>query len=345
LPVTFLGDIALPEAAKCDIKFDDDLVIANLEGPVSEAQRLGERVVYNCPATIEFLKASGINAVTLANNHIFDLGLDISLTERRLAESEIQFFGAGVDLKTASQPLVSQSDGVEVVVISAGWSVIGCVAARDSSPGVMPLDPPLLFRALAKAKTLNPDAKIIFYLHWNYELELYPQPAHRQLAFDLIHAGALAVIGAHSHCVQGVEKVGAGVVVHGLGNWMFPHNCFFNGKLCFPQFSSQQFSCHIDVRGDTHRLGWYEFENDSTIRRVGETDFDDAGLVRLTPYRGMSHEEYQRWFRLNRRKKKLLPVYADYRHRIRNGLKDQFVKLRAIAINKSVELGLKGGPK
>lgn len=345
MPVTFLGDIALPTEAKSEIHFEDDLVIANLEGPISGVQRLRERVVYNCPSVVKYLKASGVNAVTLANNHIYDLGLDISLTERFLSESNIRFFGSGVDLEAASCPLVGESDGVKVVVISAGWSVIGCVAAKNALPGVMPLSPPLLFDALKRAKAMHPSAKIMFYLHWNYELELYPQPAHRQLAFDLVHAGASAVIGTHSHCVQGVEKVGNGVVVHGLGNWMFPHNHYFNGQLSFPDFSSQQFSCHIDVLGDGHRIGWYEFESDTTIRKVKETDFNDSDFDQLTPFRGMSHREYQRWFRINRRKKKLLPIYVNYRHSIRNHLKDCYVKARAVAINKAVELGLKGGPK
>jgi hypothetical protein len=43
-------------------------------------------------------------------------------------------------------------------------------------------------------------------IHGNYEFELYPQPAHRQLALELIDAGVHSVIFHHPHRVGPVER-------------------------------------------------------------------------------------------------------------------------------------------
>jgi len=345
MPITFLGDIALPHSVTPTVSFDDELVIANLEGAFSKKSHLSNRVVYNDTCALDFLQQTGINAVSLANNHIYDLGSDISLTKSLLEDQNIQCFGAGSNIEDASLPITRMVDGVEVVVFAAGWDVIGCQNARANRPGVMPLQPSLLFSKLKQAKVSRPQAKVIFYIHWNYELEFYPQPAHRQLAFDLIAAGAWAIVGTHSHCPQGVERFGDGLVVHGLGNWMFPHFHFFNGKLSFPDISSTQLSCHVDVLGANHRIGRYHFIDNQRVEQVAETECGDTALDELTPYRGMSHDDYKKWFRANRRKNKLLPIYHDYRHIIVNKLKDNFVKTRSFAIDKMVDLGLKGGPK
>ena len=345
MSVVFLGDIAMERAVAPATKFNEDLVIANLEGAIISSDRLRDRVVYNTPESISFLKESGINAVSLANNHIFDVGKDLSRTHESLLHSDILFTGAGKNIDEASKPIEKKVDGVDVVVFAAGWSVIGCVEAGANQTGALPLDPKLLFSLLERSLDSNPMAKVIFYIHWNYELELYPQPAHRRLAFDLIHAGAAAIIGAHSHCVQGVERVGDGFVAHGLGNWMFPHKHYFNGVLAFPEFSKEQFACHFDVHGTNHRIDWYQFEDNNSVRKTRETAIDSNDLNELTPYRGMSHKEYVSWFRANRRKKKLLPVYVDYRHAYRNQLKNKFVRARQFMIDKLVESGLKGAPK
>jgi poly-gamma-glutamate synthesis protein (capsule biosynthesis protein) len=306
---------------------------------------LKDRVVYNGECVIDFLKSSGINAVGLANNHIFDVGDNIDSTIKLLNNNNIQCTGAGKDLHQAIAPLESFVDGAEVVVFAAGWSVVGCQPANNRTRGVVPLDANLLFRLLDETLTAKPNAQVIFYLHWNYELELYPQPAHRQLAFELVRRGAAAIIGTHSHCVQGIERVGDGVIVHGLGNWMFPHHRFFNGMLAFPEFSKTQIACQIDVKEKEHRIFWYEFEDNHQVVLKNQTGLESDRIDELTPYKGMSHSEYIGWFRQNRRKKKLLPIYADYRHRYRNFAKNRFVRTRQFALDKLVELGLKGSPK
>ena len=63
-----------------------------------------------------------------------------------------------------------------------------------------------------------PNAKIITLPHWNYELELYPQPMHRELARLMVDAGAEGVFGHHPHCVNGIEYYKDAPIVYSLGN-------------------------------------------------------------------------------------------------------------------------------
>ena len=345
MPVIFLGDVALDQPSQSDISFDHELVIANLEGAIIDEDRRSDRVVYNCPETIRFLKKTGVNAVTLANNHIYDVGQDLGETFKSLDEMDILYTGAGSSVDQACKPLAKTVDGKDVVVFGAGWSVIGCPKASKNRGGVAPLNPNLLFRLLEQTLTENENSKVIFFLHWNYELELYPQPAHRQLAFELIKRGAAAVIGAHSHCVQGIETVDDGVIVHGLGNWMFPHCRYFNGKLKFPDFAREQMAFQLDVLNKDHQVLWYDFDQNNDIIYKHSTGLESDRIAELTPFQGMDSSEYLSWFRKNRRKKKLLPVYVDYRHVFRNFLKDKFVLGRQIILDKAVEFGLKGAPK
>ena len=345
MSIVFLGDVATDMSVNADVCFDNELVIANLEGAIVSQDLLSRRVVYNSVSVIDFLKKTGVNAVGLANNHIYDVADDLQETKEVLRRSGLSYFGAGKNLDSASKPFVHQLGNQTVVVLGAGWPVIGCQPASRTANGVCPIEPGLLFDMLELAIESHDNAKVFFFLHWNYELELYPQPAHRQLAFELVNRGAAAVVGAHSHCVQGIERVGEGIVVHGLGNWMFPHNRFFNGKLAFPEFATEQIACEIDWENSNHKIHWCQFQDDNRIVKNGESGLESERIAELTPYAGMSHRDYVRWFKIHRRKKKLLPVYADYRHKLRNRAKDKFVRMRQFGLDKLVEFGLKGAPR
>jgi poly-gamma-glutamate synthesis protein (capsule biosynthesis protein) len=55
----------------------------------------------------------------------------------------------------------------------------------------------------------------------------------------------------------------------------------------------------------------------------------------------MAHQEYISWFKNNRRKKKLLPVYANYDSELLNKVRYWFVILRNIGIEFLVKANLK----
>jgi len=82
-----------------------DLVVGNLEFVLTDTprpiQKIGP-VLYGKSNYIKTLKSAGIQAVSLANNHIKDCGEEgVLSTMQCCIENNIDFFGAGSNLKEA----------------------------------------------------------------------------------------------------------------------------------------------------------------------------------------------------------------------------------------------------
>jgi hypothetical protein len=59
-------------------------------------------------------------------------------------------------------------------------------------------------------------------LHWGEEFVRFPDPYHRQIARDMVDAGASLVAASHTHVPLGYERRGAATIFYGLGNFLFP---------------------------------------------------------------------------------------------------------------------------
>jgi len=182
-------------------------------------------------------------------------------------------------------------------------------------------------------------------MHWNYELELYPQPAQRQLAHDLIAEGVDAIVGLHSHVAQGGELVNGKPILYGLGNWFFPARQLGHLHLAFPPISRRQLALELilrDARECDVRFHWHSFDPERCSLDHEQTEDWNGSIIQdLSPFLGMGHEEYVRWFRSHRAQKAMLPIYQNYRHTRRNRIKDKYVLLRQWAIRRLVAAGLK----
>jgi poly-gamma-glutamate synthesis protein (capsule biosynthesis protein) len=356
ITLLFLGDIALSGPFKgqdtsATWRPQADLVLANLEGPVVSAQELrqlktsGSLALYNSPDVLQALAAFDVTSVCLANNHIYDLPLPAAHTEGKLLDAGVEGFGAGASLAEASSGLTFTKNETKVKIFAFGWPVIGCRPATPSSEGVNPLIPKHMFENIRSLRATDESSFVVYLTHWNYELELHPQPAHRQLAFDLIDAGVDAVVGMHPHVAQGAESVNGKPVVFSLGNWFFPVRELGNLRLVYPSISTRQLALELRIEErqvrDT-RFHWYRFDQDRNDIHYNQTeDWNGTILQRLTPFSGMSHGQYKHWFRANRNRRMGLPVYKDYRQVWSNHLRDSGVKLRQALIKTLVNLKIK----
>ena len=85
---------------------DSDVAIVNLEAPViiheqTPIMKSGPNL-YTTKATVEILKLSGFNIVTLANNHFFDQGqIGVDNTLNTCRDNSIEYVGGGHDLEEA----------------------------------------------------------------------------------------------------------------------------------------------------------------------------------------------------------------------------------------------------
>ncbi len=349
----FVGDIAMPgpdgidegSAAEIARLFEGKTVVGNLEGSLCEdcERYLDEHVIFNNASILPQLKEWNIKALSLANNHIFDIPGSLPLTKKKLSENQIAFFGAGENIQEAARPAEITVDGKNVTFLGFGWEAIQCEPASNGESGVNPLNYPHVKKTVEKVRAENPDNRLVIVFHWNYELEHYPQPAERQLAQRCIDWGADAVIGGHSHLAQGIEIYKGAPIVYSLGNWAFPGGAFYSGKIRFPERTKLQLAFEWDLKEQTFTCHWFEYDADThKIEHIGSEPAGHSDQVSvLTPFRDMNHQAYCRWFKKNRNKKKLLPVFKEIQSVKTNRLKVAWVKLRDMLLQVLLLLNLK----
>ena len=179
------------------------------------------------PSALALLERSGVDAVSLANNHGADYGAaGLRDTLRVARNSPVAVIGVGRDPNQAFRPYRTSVDGVEVAVLAADaspleskasiWDVEqggpGLAAARDST------------RLLAAVRAANASSDVVaVYLHWGAENRGCPTAEQRKLARGLADAGADVVVGAHTHIPLGAGMLDDTYVSYGLGNFLWYH--------------------------------------------------------------------------------------------------------------------------
>lgn len=175
------------------------------------------------PERVEVLHQLGVDAVTLANNHIYDYGKEALLdTFAVLEEAEIPYFGAGRNLEQAMSPLYIEVAGKTVALVGASRAEKYKMTpqATETEPGILRCYDTELYReAIAEAKA-NADFCIAF-VHWGTEYSYDLEQVQLDTGKEYLDAGADAVIGAHSHCLQGLEYYDGRPIVYSLGNYWF----------------------------------------------------------------------------------------------------------------------------
>lgn len=175
------------------------------------------------PGRVEVLQQLGVDAVTLANNHVYDYGKEALLdTFTVLEEAQIPYFGAGRTLEDAMKPLYLEVDGRTVALVAASRAEKNRMTpqATETEPGILRCyDTELFLQAIREAKA-NSDFCIAF-VHWGTEYSYELEQVQLDTGKDYLDAGADAVIGAHSHCLQGMEYYDGKPVIYSLGNYWF----------------------------------------------------------------------------------------------------------------------------
>ena len=204
-----------------------DLAMVNLETPVMKKpprkSKYGTRMRFVAPPSrVATLPRNGITAVTIANNHYWDMHRAGAIeTPAVLAELGVTAVGA----TRHQDPLFR----VETVVVK-GWR-IGFVAAAavcntewsHAFPRLPFAEPEVFARAVAPVvREARADHDLVIAVfHWGEEYEDVPDVWQVKAAHAIIDAGADAVIGHHPHVLQGIERYKHGVIAYSLGNFLF----------------------------------------------------------------------------------------------------------------------------
>jgi len=202
-----------------------DLAICNLECVISDRGRVAHKpyTFRGAKGSLPLLKQH-FSAVSVANNHTLDFGIEGFVSQLELLETgQLPYFGGGRTLADARRPLILVRQGYRIALLGYNDFYAEDYAATDSQAGIAPLDIAMMTEDIRRAKDEYQADVVIPFVHWGPELVEEPEPAQRAWARQMIDAGASAVIGSHPHVTQTVEIYRGKPIVYSLGNFVFDY--------------------------------------------------------------------------------------------------------------------------
>ena len=200
-----------------------DVAIVNLEMAITErGEPYDKEFVFRAPGSAALtLAGAGIDVVSLANNHILDFGsVGLEDTISVLDEVGILRPGAGANNAEAYAPRVLVLDNeIRVAFVSASAIIPGGFSAGAERPGIADAKwaIPRVLAAVRAAASGND--VVVVSIHWGVERATCPSQDQRDLAQQLIEAGANLILGHHPHVLQPIETFDRTVIAYSLGNF------------------------------------------------------------------------------------------------------------------------------
>jgi poly-gamma-glutamate capsule biosynthesis protein CapA/YwtB (metallophosphatase superfamily) len=203
-----------------------DLAIVNLETPVMAAppptSSWGTRMRFVAtPSRLATLVDAGIDVVSLANNHWYDMRTKgVAETPGHCQTSGLTAIGAARD-----------EPRFRVETLHARGKKIGAIAVTTQRNGdqrehepMLPFATPrelhdLVVPLVAGARTDHDVVMVV--MHWGVEYADHPSKWQVDAARAFVDAGADLVIGSHPHVLQGIERYKGAIIAYSLGNFLF----------------------------------------------------------------------------------------------------------------------------
>ncbi len=201
-----------------------DLTFVNLESPLSDkAKRVG---AFLAPTSFtNGLKWSGIDVVSIANNHALDAGIEgLKDTLNSLAQKNLPAIGGGENLDSARRPFIFEKSGVRLGLLAYTMSENSGDSsyAQPNRPGVMSTEFSLIKTDIQKLR--EQVDYVILSFHWGLNNGDKPPFWVRHLAHKAIDSGADIILGHHPHYPHGIEVYKGKPIIYSLGNFIFGHN-------------------------------------------------------------------------------------------------------------------------
>ena len=206
-----------------------DLAIVNLESAVTDrgTPEPKQYTFQDPPGVFDALQASGVDVVTMANNHGLDYGPPSVPDALRAARAAgMPVVGIGRDADRAYRPWIATVKGqriaffgatavVDSILVdtwSAGNDQAGLATALDGNNAAL----------VDAIKAVRPRVDtVVVDMHYGADLTPCPTDIQREVAQDAVRAGADIVVGQHAHIVLGGGYLGSAYVHYGLGNFQF----------------------------------------------------------------------------------------------------------------------------
>lgn len=204
-----------------------DLTVVNLETAITTRGAAASKAyTFRSPSTaFTALRAGGVDAASMANNHGMDFGLT-GLRDSIAAARKAGFpvIGIGLNARQAYSPYRATIRGQRIAVLAATQvlddHLIEAWSADPNGPGLASAkNVPRLLQAVRETRKTS-DTVVVF-LHWGLELASCPTTDQTTLARQLVGAGADIVVGAHAHRLLGTGRMKKALVSYGLGNFVW----------------------------------------------------------------------------------------------------------------------------
>lgn len=244
--ISFVGDVSLAdnwyimpkydERAKgiygilsedvVDIMTESSVMVANNEFTISDRGEKMPKKYYTfrgSPKRLSIYDEMGVDLVTLANNHVYDFGIDaFNDTLKYLNEYDLPYIGAGKNLSEAMEPYYFVVNGYKIGFVNAtrAEKFILTPGAGENSPGVFRCYDPTNF--INKIKEVKSQSDyVVALVHWGREDSTVLEDVQLTTSKQYIDAGADLIVGTHAHNLQGIDFYNGKAIIYNLGDFIF----------------------------------------------------------------------------------------------------------------------------
>ncbi len=197
-----------PYEKTADVLRDADITFINLETPLIKDCPFANDGFKFCGSdkNIEGLTFSGIDVISLANNHAGNYGVNgVQETVNLLNKNNILV--TGID-----GPAIKEVRGLK-------FAFLGYNDITKPQPGISNAEEEKIKIEIAEARK-QADVVIVTF-HWGVEYRNQPDDRQKYLGHLAIDAGADLVIGNHPHWIQPVEIYKDKLITYAHGNFVF----------------------------------------------------------------------------------------------------------------------------
>jgi len=191
-----------------------DILIGNLESVLSDKninnKSLKSLKLRGEPNSINILKNTGFDIVSLANNHALEHGKEALYdTIESLKKKKIKYIGVN---QYSRKPLILNIKSRNIAFFNY------CLVKDSTSYKSIKIESEIIKDIEYYNKKV--DVKIIS-LHWGTEFIEYPSKNQIELAHNIIDHGGDVILGHHPHVLQGIEFYKKKLIAYSLGNFVF----------------------------------------------------------------------------------------------------------------------------
>ena len=191
-----------------DMLKNADYTMANMEGTVGQYndKKYSGYPLFNCPETIlEALKDSGVDFLTLANNHMLDRWFNgVKNTVNWVKQYGFDYVGAYLSPEERKTPVIYEVGGIRIGFVA--YTHTTNTQEKVSDADAVEYGVPYLYKSDIEAdikRLRDAGAEVVIaFPHWGKEYVREPDDNQTKYAKKLAAAGADIILGSHSHTVQ-----------------------------------------------------------------------------------------------------------------------------------------------